>query len=179
MADEENETGTETETEVAAEAPKGGMMKMLILGGTAVALLVVGVFAGPAIKNMITGAPSEEGEVATESVVETSGPAIYQSLHPPLVVNLLDSYGDSHFMQITLEIMSRDQEVINAVREHTPAIRNALILYFGTAKYDEIVTREGKEQLLEQALNEVQGVMQERIGEPGVEAAYFTSLIVQ
>jgi flagellar FliL protein len=177
MADEENETGTETG--VAAEAPKGGMMKMLLMGGVAVALLVAGVFAGPAIKNMIVGAPEEEGEIAAESVVETSGPAIYQSLHPPLVINLLDSYGDSHFMQITLEVMSRDQEVINAVREHTPAIRNALILYFGTAKYDEVVTREGKEQLLAQALTEVQGVMQERIGEPGIEAAYFTSLIVQ
>ena len=174
MADEENETQV-----VEEQQPKGGMMKMLVLGGAALVLLVVGVFAGPAIRNMVSPPADEEGEVAEVTEVKVSGPAIYQSLHPPLVVNLTDSVGDSHFMQITLEVMSREQDVINSVREHTPAIRNALILFFGTAKYDEIVTRAGKEKLLEDALAEIQGVMQERIGKPGIEAAYFTSLIVQ
>ena len=173
MADEENETQN------AAEPQKGGMGKTLMFGGGAVVLLVVGVLAGPAIQKMISGPADEEGADAEEVVVEVDGPAIYQSLHPPLVINLLDSFGDSHFMQITLEVMARDQEVINAVREHTPAIRNALILFFGTADYDEVVTREGKEVLLDQALIEIQKVMEERIGKPGVEAAYFTSLIVQ
>lgn len=173
MADEENETQN------VEAPPKGGLKKILIFGGGAAALLVVGVLAGPVIQNMISGPADEEVAEADEAVVEPDGPAIYQSLHPPLVINLLDSVGDSHFMQITLEVMSRDQEVINAVREHTPAIRNALILFFGTAKYDEVVTREGKEVLLDQALIEIQKVMEQRIGKPGVEAAYFTSLIVQ
>lgn len=173
MADEENET------QVVTEPPKGGMTNMLILAGGAVALLIAGIFAGPLIKDMISGSPDEEGETAEEVVVDSSEPAIYQTLHPPLVINLVDSNGASHFMQITLDVMSRDQDSINALREHTPAIRNALILFFGTAKFDEVVTREGKERLLEQALAEIQGVMQERTGKPGVEAAYFTSLIIQ
>lgn len=173
MADEIEEAQAEE------EKPKGGMMKKLILGGAAVVLLAVGIFAGPAVRNMISGPAAEDGETEEEVAVEDTGPAIYQSLHPPLVINLTDSMGDSHFMQITLEVMSRDQGVINAVREHTPAIRNALILFFGTAKYEEVVTREGKEKLLQQALVEIQGVMRQRIGKPGVEAAYFTSLIVQ
>ena len=174
MADEE------IETQVVAEEPAGGgMKKMLILGGAAVVLLIAGFIAGPAIRNMITAPAVEEGENAEETVVKVSGPAIYQSLQPPLVVNLTDGFGDSHFMQITLEVMAREQDVINAVREHTPAIRSALILFFGTAKYEEVVTREGKEKLLKDALAEIQGVMKQRIGKPGVEAAYFTSLIVQ
>ena len=82
-------------------------------------------------------------------------------------------------MQITMEVMSRDQSVINAVREHTPVVRNALILMFGTAEYEAVVTREGKEQMLDDALAEIQQVMQERIGEPGIEAVYFTSLVIQ
>ena len=175
MTDEENET------EAVEEKPPGGMLKMLTLGGAAVALMIVGIFAGPAVKNLISASPATEEGVAEDAVDEAqaSGPAIYQSLHPALVINLLDSSGDSHFMQITLEVMARDQDVINAVREHTPAVRNALILYFGTANYDEVVTREGKERLLENALGEIQAVMRERIGKPGIEAAYFTSLIVQ
>jgi flagellar FliL protein len=78
-----------------------------------------------------------------------------------------------------MEVMSRDQEVINAVREHTPVIRNALILMFGTSMYEKVSTREGKEEMLENALTEIQTVMTERIGEPGVDEVYFTALVVQ
>ncbi len=105
-------------------------------------------------------------------------PALYQSLHPPLVVNFKDSLGESHFMQLTMEVMARDQDTINAVREHTPVIRNSLILLYSGVIYDEITTREGKEQMLADGLAEIQKVMAER-GETGIEAVYFTSLVIQ
>lgn len=172
MAEEQNET------QVVAEKSGGGMTKMIMFGGIGIALLIAGVFAGPAIKNMISSPPAED-EAVEDGAPASAGPAIYQSLHPPLVINFKDSFGDSHFMQITMEVMSRDQEVINAVREHTPVIRNALILMFGNADYDVVTTREGKEQMLDEALSEIQGVMEERIGETGVEEVFFTSLIIQ
>ncbi len=153
-------------------------MKMILFGGIGIALLLAGVFAGPAIMNMISPAPTEDGSVE-EVEAANDKPEIYQSLHPPLVINFNDSFGNSHFMQITMEVMSRDQEVINAVRDHTPVIRNALILMFGNADYDAVVTRAGKEKMLDEALSEIQGVMQERIGETGVEEVFFTSLIIQ
>ena len=172
MAEEEN----------AAEAPpekSGGMMKMVLFGVIGLALLATGIFAGPAIMNMIS--PPEETETAEsgEAAPAPAGPAIYQSLHPPLVVNFKDSYGEPHFMQVTMEVMSRDQNAINSVRDHTPAIRNALILMFGQAKYEEVVTREGKEKMLDDALAEIQSVMTDRIGEPAVEEVYFTALVIQ
>lgn len=172
MADEEETAETPPES-------GGGMMKKIVIGAGAVALLAVGIFAGPAVKNLISSDEAAETEVGEETDIVSSGPPIYQSLHPPLVVNVKDAVGDTHFMQITMEVMSRDQEVINAVREHTPVIRNALILMFGTSKYESVSTREGKEEMLANALNEIQGVMSERIGEPGVEEVYFTALVVQ
>ena len=172
MAEEQDKTQT------APEKSGGGIMKMAIFGGIAVVLLIAGVFAGPAIKNMTSPAPTDE-EAADESAVDSSDPEIFQSLHPPLIVNFKDSAGNSHYMQITMEVMSRDQETINAVRDHTPVIRNALILHFGGADYDFIITREGKEQMLADALAEIQSVMEERYGDTGVEEVYFTSLIIQ
>lgn len=82
-------------------------------------------------------------------------------------------------MQITMEVMSRDQNVINAVRDHTPAIRNSLILLFSGAVYEEVTTREGKEQMLADGLAEIQKVMLETTGDDNVEAVYFTSLVIQ
>lgn len=168
-----------TATQVVTEPASGGMMKKLVLGGGALLLLGAGIFAGPAVMNMIS--PADEAETADgdAAAVDTDGPAIYQSLHPPLVVNFKDELGEGHFMQITLEVMSRDQDVINSVREHTPVIRNELILLFGNANYERVTTREGKEELLQDTLTVIQDVMSERIGEPGVEAVYFTSLVIQ
>ena len=173
MADEENATeGT--------EEASGGKGKMMMFGGIAVVMLVIGIFAGPAVMNMISPPEPEEGADAADAV-PAKGPAIYQSLHPPLVVNFKDSSGDSHFMQITMEVMSRDQEVVNSVRDHTPAVRNALILLFSGAIYEEVTTREGKEQMLADGLAEIRRVMNEMTGEEmeAIEAAYFTALVIQ
>jgi len=174
MADEATEAdGTE-------DAASGGAMKKIILGVAALVLLAVGIFAGPVVKNMISPAPADDA--ATDAAADAepaNAPALYTSLHPPLVVNFKDTFGDSHFMQVTLEVMARDQDVINAVREHTPVIRNSLILLYGNVQYDEVTTREGKEQMLTDAVGEINKIMQEETGEEGVEAAYFTSLIIQ
>ena len=82
-------------------------------------------------------------------------------------------------MKVTLEVMARDQDVINAVREHAAVIRNNLILLYTSVEYEQVVTREGKEQMLADGLSEVQKIINERIGEPGVEALYFTGLVIQ
>ena len=156
----------------------GGMMQKLLIGGGAVVLMVVGIVAGPSVMNLVSP-PEEEASAEAEEVEPSSKPAIYTSLHPPLIVNFEDSFGDSHFMQMTLEVMARDQDVINAVREHAPVIRNDLILLFTNVVYEEVTTREGKEKMLADGLVQVQQIMEERIGEPGVEALYFTGLVIQ
>jgi len=170
MADEANET------EEAAESG-GGMMKKLMMVGIGLALLGAGVFAG---MTFLGGdeAPAD-GEVAAAEPEPASGPALYQSLHPPLVVNFKDALGDAHFMQITMEVMARDQNIVNSVRDHTPVIRNALILLYSGAVYEEVTTLEGKKKMLADGLAEIQRVMTEQTGEPGVEAVYFTALVIQ
>jgi flagellar FliL protein len=165
----------EKDTEAAAESG-GGLMKKLMLAGAGVALLGAGVFGGMTFFG--GDAPAEGAEEAAEAA-PADGPALYTSLHPPLVVNFKDSVGDSHFMQVTMEVMSRDQNAINSVREHVAVIRNSLILLYSGVIYEEIITREGKEKMLADGLAEIQRVMTEQTGEPGAEAVYFTALVIQ
>lgn len=172
MADEESET------EDVEEQPAGGKKKLIIFGGIGLVLIVVGIFAVPAIMNMISPPEEEPGEDGAVAKV-TAKPPIYQSLHPPLVVNFKDTVGDSHYMQITMEVMSREQTVINSVRDNIAAIRNALILHYSGAIYEEVNTRDGKEKMLSDGLAEIQRVMAETTGETGVEAVYFTALVIQ
>lgn len=161
--------------EVAA-ASGGGMMKKLVYVGIAVVLLAAGVVGGMVF---FGGDEPLEGEQSATEERASGGPALYTSLHPPLVVNFKDSAGQSHFMQMTMEVMARDQNVINSVREHTAVIRNSLILLYSGVVYEEITTRDGKETMLADGLAEIQTIMSKEIGEPGVEAVYFTSLVIQ
>ena len=169
MADEEKPA------DGAGEAAGGGKMKMIIFAVIGLVLVAIGIFAGPAVMNMISP-PEPETEAAAEP---SGGPPIYQTLHPPLVVNFKDDAGDSHYMQITMEVMSRDQGVVNSVRDNLAVIRNALILLYSSSVYEEVTTREGKEQMLEDGLTEIERVMIETTGEGGVEALYFTALVIQ
>lgn len=160
----------------APAEPSGGMMKKLLFAGIGLVVIGAAVFAG---MTLLGGDTPAEDEALVEEAGPASGPALYTSLHPPLVVNFKDSLGDPHFMQITMEVMARKQTTINSVREHTPVIRNSLILLYSGVIYEEITTREGKEQMLADGLAEIQKVMTEQIGEPGVEAVYFTALVIQ
>lgn len=161
------------EKQADAGQNEGGMKRTMIAGGGAIILIILGIFAGPMVRNVISGPPPEAQAAGSTKA------ALYTSLHPPLVVNFKDGFGDSHYMQVTMEVMARDQKVIDAVKNHTPVIRNALILLYGNVDYDAVTTREGKEQMLADGLKEIQDVLTEQTGDAGVEAVYFTNLIIQ
>jgi flagellar FliL protein len=181
MAGEEDDV----EGEGSAGKPGGSLVRKVMLAVAAIVLMAVGVFAGPLVMNRVSGDPAGDAadtESAPEQAANSSkpaGPALYQSLLPPLVINIKDENGSPHFMQMSMEAMAHDQDVVNAIREHTPVIRNNLILLYGNATYESVTTREGKEELLEQGLNEIQSILRPHLDDGEVKALYFTALVVQ
>ncbi len=113
----------------------------------------------------------EDGEGAKQ-------PAKYLSLDPAFVVNLAGPDAD-RYLQVQVELMTRDPLAADAIKLHTPAIRDRLLLLFGTKTAEELSAREGRESLRQLALAEVQKVMNEETGEDSVEALYFTSFVTQ
>lgn len=165
------------ETNAKAANGEGGMKRAAMVGGAATVFIILGIFAGPMVRNVVSGPPAEAQ--AADTPAASGKTALYTSLHPPLVVNFTDGFGNGHYMQITMEVMARDQKAIDEVKNHTAAIRNALILLYGNADYDVVTTREGKEKMLADGLREIQDVMTRLTGAAGVEAVYFTNLIIQ
>ena len=105
-------------------------------------------------------------------------PASYLPLQPAFVVNLQDDEA-LRFLQLDVEVMARDAQVIEAVKTHMPRIRNSLLMLFGQQSTAQLVTRADKERLQAQVLAEIQNILKEETGEPGIEAAYFTSFVMQ
>lgn len=167
--------------EAIEEAPKGGKGNIIMIAVGAIVLLAAGVFAGPMVKGMLGAEPEPTAETAdAEAAAEPMGKdAIYEGIHPPLLINFMDERGKGRFLQISLELLTRDQDVVEAIKTHSPIIRNNLILLYGDVQYEDVSTRDGKAKMLEMALEEINKILQEQTGKGGVEAVFFTNLVVQ
>ena len=62
---------------------------------------------------------------------------IYQALDPPFIINFEDQ-GVLRYLQIGLSVMAREQQIIDAVNNNMPQIRNNLILLFGNQKLETL-----------------------------------------
>lgn len=188
----------EQEAEKPAKAGKPKWLKGLLIallalaligGGAGAALLIKGWFshgssnsadAGggeDAADAQDSGDAEESADAGGESSKE-SGPAVYKSLDPPFVVNF-DGQGKARFLQASLQVMTRNEDVVALLDQHMPAIRNTLVMLLSAQKYEEIGTSEGKEALREQARDAIQKILDEENSEAQIEAVYFTSFVMQ
>ena len=168
-----------SDDEKSAAKPKKSK-KLLIIS---IVVLFLGASAGATayFTGMLGGEETvvaEGEEEVEEEVSETKQPLNYIPLDPAFVVNFGED-SEIRFLQITIELGTRISEMVDQVKEHRPAIRNNLVMLFSNQDPLALNTREGKEKLREETLVEVQKVLEEETGEPGVEKVFFTSFVMQ
>ncbi|UPG93483.1 flagellar basal body-associated FliL family protein [Luteibacter aegosomatissinici] len=151
---------------------KKGKGKLLII----VALLVLAAGGGGAFFMLKGGHPKSAEQAAADAA--KAKPAVYLQLDPAFVVNFQDEAA-LRFLQVGVNVMSHDPEAIAAAKEADPEIRNALLMLFSAQDVKSLSDVKGKQKLQAAALAEVQRVLKEKIGRPGVDALYFTSFIMQ
>ncbi len=166
-----------------AEAQKkpGGSTLKLIAIISVIVVLAVGAAVGTTL--LLTGALSgsaseEEQEAPRETKGKTPKQANYMALEPPFVVNFEDEKA-VRFLQISVEVMSRDAGALEDINLHMPAIRNELVILFSSQEAGAVGTREGKLRLREQTLAEINKILKRETGKAGIEAVYFTSFVMQ
>ncbi|NII54209.1 flagellar basal body-associated FliL family protein [Luteibacter sp. SG786] len=150
--------------------PKKKKGKFLLIG--ALVVLVAGGAGGWVLMKGGAGGHASASEAAKAK------PAIYLQLDPAFVVNFQDAEA-LRFLQIGVNVMSHDPEAIAAAKEADPEIRNALLMLFSAQDVKSLSDVRGKQKLQAAALAEIQRVLKEKIGRPGVDAVYFTSFIMQ
>jgi flagellar FliL protein len=91
-----------------------------------------------------------------------------------------EAKGQMRFLQVSVEIMTRDPVTADLIKLHDPMIRNDLLMLFGNQQYESISTLEGKDKLRGAALAAVAKVVGAEGGDPKkVEQLYFTSFVMQ
>lgn len=154
----------------------GGGKKKLIFIVLGAVLLVGGSIAGTL---MIVGGGGDSAEAEVEEVVEISrGDPSYIDLKPPFTVNLAPE-DPVAFLQISMQVLTFDDDVADELEKHKPLIRNNLVVLFGKQNSTELRAIEGKERLQKSALETVQTIINEHGSGGAVNNIFFTSFVMQ
>ena len=142
---------------------------------TIAAIVQLGLVGGAAWY-LFVGSTAKKDPAATKVAAL---PPIYIALDPPFVVNF-EAEQLVRFLQVTVQVMSRDPATVEIIKTNDPVVRNDLLLLLGNQSYQTISSREGKEKLRLQALEAVRKVVTSAGGKADkVEAIYFTSFVMQ
>lgn len=158
------------------------MKKIIII---AVAVLLLAVVAGGAAYFMLGKDPdAQAGAVAG---VDQAGevpamvpgkPPIYFGLDPDFVV-AFQNPKTVRFLKASIEVVVYDQDVIDDLKLHMPAVRDAVLLLFSMQKEEDLMSIEGKEAFRAQILEKIRSTLERLTGSPGVEAVYFSNFVMQ
>ncbi|WP_448506853.1 flagellar basal body-associated FliL family protein [Immundisolibacter sp.] len=167
----------EADLELGGDAKKtaGGKKSLLMIGGGALVLVAVSIGATVFLVGGEHAKPAA-GEQATAKKVES--PAVYTPLEPPFVVNFEDD-GAIRFLQVSIEVLTRDPKVTEAVKLHMPAIRDQLIVLLSGADYATLASREGKDTLRKQSLDTLKTILKAQGAPDAIEGLYFTNFVMQ
>ena len=121
--------------------------------------------------------------VASEAAKEGGNAApkvAYLGMTPPFVGNYaLDGGPKLHVYKADIALKVTGAEAEAAVKRQDPLLRNQLVALFAQQTSDSMSNVEGKEKLRQEALKQLQQVMNDEEGKPIVEDLLFNNLIVQ
>jgi len=168
MADEE-------EVEADDQASGGGKKKLIIIIVAAL-LLIGGAVAGALI--FMGGDDGEAVATETEEVMEEKSDPSYVDLKPAFTVNLHpdDSVG---FLQVSIQILTYNDEVVADIEKHKPLIRNNLVTLFAQQKSIDLRAPQGKELLQKSVLDTIQKIIDKSGSGGEVDNVFFTSFVMQ
>ena len=134
----------------SAAAPAPAKSKKLIVIGAVVAVLVV---AAAAVLLLMNNKSSDDGygdeaPAKAANVVPTFLPL------ENMVVNLADAGGD-RFAQVGITLELQDEATASLVKQYMPSIRNGILMLVSQRSAEDLLQREGKEQLAADILREV------------------------
>jgi len=186
MASRDKDLNDDDEVVTPPKKNKKGLIKWVLTSLGIV--LLVGLSVGTSIYAMksMMKTPEDKSAEKTNDAKHKLAKAkhkepkisIYYKFDPPFVANI-QGQGGSRFLQLSIEAMTYDQNVSTEIDQNMPVIRNNILLLLSDLTYEQVAAKEGKQKLREDILKEIQKVLKDKIGKPGVEEVYLTSIVMQ
>lgn len=162
------------------EGGKGKSKIILLIVG---ALVLVAAAVGVTLFLISGDSGGEEGEGEAEAKVAEPAtpvkkPAQYVKLKPEFVINF--QVGPrQRFLQVYIDIMTRDDLIVAGLEEHSPRVRSEIINVISQQEFEQLRTPEGRKALQEAIAMTVKQVMREETGSDAIEQVLFTNYVMQ
>jgi len=111
-----------------------------------------------------------------ESNASVSG---YVSLGDPMVLNLSSGNRKLSFLQVKADVLVKDDDAKEVVEIHKAAIRHQLIVLLSEQTVKDMKTPAKREQVRQQATQNVRDMLASMAGNSDVEEVLFSSFLVQ
>ncbi|AAW75861.1 flagellar basal body protein FliL [Xanthomonas oryzae pv. oryzae] len=157
------------------EKKKGGKKPILLV---AIGVVVLAA-AGGGAWFFLGHKADDKGDKHAPKVAEVPKPAQYFPMDPAIVVNLADPGDGPQYLQVEVQLVTRDPEELKLITENAPAIRAHLLMLLSQTKATDVADLAGKQKLQKAALAETQKVMTSETGKKCVEELLFTSFVTQ
>ena len=102
----------------------------------------------------------------------------YFELPAPFVVNLNNKSGIT-FLQVNAQFKVNKPDNKAHLTTHMPAIQHTMVMLLSEKSSEDVRTVSGKEKLRKEALEALQKMFSEKVGDPVIDEVYFTGFIVQ
>lgn len=147
-------TNASAAPDAAPQKPAKSKKLLLIVGAVVLLLAVAGAAAAWVLSNRHAQDADEEG--GERSSASAPVPAVVPTFLPmeTMVVNLADPGGE-RFAQIGISLELADSKTADTLTQYMPSIRSSILLLVSQRSSDELLLREGKEQLAYDILREV------------------------
>jgi flagellar FliL protein len=154
-------------------APVVKSKKKLIIMISAAVLILAVVGGGAAFFLLKKDAHPKESEHKTEP----AKPPVFLPLEA-FVVNLQSESGDK-YLQVTMTLQIADDEQANLLKLNMPQVRSRLLMLLSSKDSSEILTSEGKQQLIQEIVDQVKIPFVPKGSPQKVVGVFFTSFVVQ
>ena len=173
MAEKDAKVAAETAKEGSDEQSEVGVKKrpvklFIFIGLIFVLLSLVVTF-------FVFSENNNDGDIEVAAV---DPKAIYFALHPKFKTNYQVD-GRPRLFQIGMTLVTREQDVIDALMIHSPSIKSRLVILLSGQQVESLQTPEGRELLRAECLSAVQAIMNKELGKPGIEKVLFTDFVMQ
>jgi len=166
-------------TKKSADKEKAAAPRSRLLVFGLIALIAAGAAGGGVWYFTSAGHPAEAEAKAAPARKAPPAPAQYFALEPAFVVNLNGSMDGPRYLQVEIQLMTRDPAALEDIKTHSPALRARLLMLLSQVTPDQIADIAGKQKLQASALAEVQKVLVTETGKPGADELLFTSFVTQ
>ena len=146
----------EEELELDVNQPKGSKMTTILLIVLIVLVLVMGGVGAWLFLGSDDSSSDSSDSAKKEEVV--LGPLKYITMVPEFVVNFGPG-SKVRYLQVDLQIATRDQAALDTVSTYRPVLRNDILVVLSGVSFDDLRERSGKEALQKKLLQTINKVV--------------------